>query len=723
MAVARNTTAADRRAAEGSKTTAEASSSSATSPRKRTKSPGVRVIGGRIYDSENGKTCHQCRQKTMDFAASCKHLRGDKPCTIKFCHKCLLNRYGENAEEAALLENWSCPKCRGVCNCSFCMKKKGQQPTGILIHAAKATGFSSVHELLDNKGSDVLSAANGLRSLSAGIPPTCTKGSVAPKRSRDKEKDHDEQKDVQCSVTVDDEKDEVPAKKQKKRRLKKLRSLNERDGGNVIELCNGNAKLKNANARKKGAKKVSAISNKIGMQLNNDEHVPNNCGDNEGQDLQHVARLFKQLHDDMNSCINKDEIKVSDKGKKNNVHDKTLCKGQRFQKHGIRNSNSDEAEVLVDMRNKNVKAKLLPKKHKSRKPGAKDPFEHDNLSIVVPQGLPLIEVAGCDWAAEDVGAALQFLEFCNAFSEVLDIKKGEPECVLRELARGRVGRRGVYSSILQFHIKLLSFIQKDLGDGSISYSTSGENWLQTLVECLNESECALEIPSKCLNKGPLTHNSLDLSEKLRLLNLLCDRTLGTEEVRNWIDEENKRYIERNKEVKETIVAAKRKGKDLKKKLKDDVAKAMLILRGGPPLSVAEHENLVSQIRAETEKAHAEMLEIMELLPKNSDNMRCNAVRTQPVFLEGKGCVYWKLAGCCNNPKIILQDIGSWDSVILEDKWFAYDEKEEKAVDRHISSFWNLGRRIHGRFLKQESHFGHGVSCDSVQELTSSNCSA
>ncbi|RZR86699.1 hypothetical protein BHM03_00013944 [Ensete ventricosum] len=391
MAVARNTTAADRRAAEGSKTTAEASSSSATSPRKRTKSPGVRVIGGRIYDSENGKTCHQCRQKTMDFAASCKHLRGDKPCTIKFCHKCLLNRfrytrnshrflfhilfrsegndgrgfrcfrYGENAEEAALLENWSCPKCRGNLT---------------------------------------------------------TKGSLAPKRSRDKEKDHDEQKDVQCSVTVDDEKDEVPAKKQKKRRLKKLRSLNERDGGNVIEICNGNAKLKNANARKKGAKKVSAISSKIGMQLNNDEHVPNNCGDNEGQDLQHVARLFKQLHDDMNSCINKGEIKVSDKGKKNNVHDKTLCKGQRFQKHGIRNPNSDEAEVLVDMRNKNVKAKLLPKKHKSRKPGAKDPFEHDNLSIVVPQGLPLIEVAGCDWAAEDVGAALQFLEFCNAFSEV-----------------------------------------------------------------------------------------------------------------------------------------------------------------------------------------------------------------------------------------------------------------------------------------------------------------
>lgn len=26
---------------------------------KRAKCPGVRVIGNRIYDSENGKTCHQ----------------------------------------------------------------------------------------------------------------------------------------------------------------------------------------------------------------------------------------------------------------------------------------------------------------------------------------------------------------------------------------------------------------------------------------------------------------------------------------------------------------------------------------------------------------------------------------------------------------------------------------------------------------------------------------
>ncbi|CAH2065877.1 unnamed protein product [Thlaspi arvense] len=123
-------------------------------PLKRTTNPGVRVVGGRIYDSSNGKTCHQCRQKTMDFVASCKSMSKNKQCTINFCHKCLSNRYGEDAEEVETSDDWICPKCRGICNCSFCRKKRGQSPTGILTHRAKASGLSSVSELLQVEGSD-----------------------------------------------------------------------------------------------------------------------------------------------------------------------------------------------------------------------------------------------------------------------------------------------------------------------------------------------------------------------------------------------------------------------------------------------------------------------------------------------------------------------------------------------------------------------------------------
>jgi len=34
---------------------------------------------------------------------------------------CVEFRYGEKAEEVDLLNDWNCPKCKGICNCSLCM--------------------------------------------------------------------------------------------------------------------------------------------------------------------------------------------------------------------------------------------------------------------------------------------------------------------------------------------------------------------------------------------------------------------------------------------------------------------------------------------------------------------------------------------------------------------------------------------------------------------------
>ncbi|CAL9067697.1 uncharacterized protein LOC103976670 isoform X1 [Musa acuminata AAA Group] len=701
MAVPHNATTEGDPATEDIKNPAEASPTAVSSPSKHNKSLGVRVAHGRTYDSENGKSCHQCRQRTTDFGAPCRQIRKDKPCPIKFCYKCLLNRYGEKAEEVALMQDWSCPKCRGVCNCSCCMKKKGHLPTGILIHTAKATGFSSVHELLYKQGSDVLAAANGLRSLSAASPDVYKKGLVAHKRSHGKENHLDEP-----SVGGDDKKGNSHAKKETKRASKKLKRDSECGGENVIGLCRSNAKPKDDDTQKQDEKKPFVKNGNTEMQPNNDKPVHMNCINDQLKGLQHLPNSPEQQNDYTDNWLNTDAIKVSGKKKIHNVQGKPSRKVHKIKKHGNKYSNIVEEKVSAGLPNKKVKLKQLVKDRKSRKYGSNNPTERENLAIVIPQGAPLIEVAGVDWAAEDVGAALQFLEFCNAFSEVLDIKKGEPINVLRELSRGCVGRRGVHSSIVKFHIKLLMFIQKDMGNESVSYSSSGDKWLQSAVNCINESECALKVPLECLNKDSLAYDSWDASDKLKLLNLLCDITLGTEELRNWIDKENKKYIERNKEAKETIIAAKKKGKDLKKKLKDDVAKAMLSLKEGS-YSDAEHENLVSQIRAETEKAHAEMLEIMEQLPKDSDNTRKDAVRTEPLFLEGEGRVYWTLGGFCSNSKIILQDIRTWDSVMLEDKWFTYVEEEKNSVERHISSSRrNWRQKMSGGFLEQDSEDVH-----------------
>jgi len=110
--------------------------------KKRTSNPGIRQQGGRIYDSENGTTCHQCRQKTIEIKAKCKQ------CTLYYCPRCLENRYNEAVAEVNAIPDWSCPRCRKSCNCSNCRKKAGLEATGILAKVAKTAGFGSVSELL-----------------------------------------------------------------------------------------------------------------------------------------------------------------------------------------------------------------------------------------------------------------------------------------------------------------------------------------------------------------------------------------------------------------------------------------------------------------------------------------------------------------------------------------------------------------------------------------------
>lgn len=98
------------------------------------------------YD-QSGTTCHQCRQKTDDLKTIC---RSDSCFGVRgqFCGPCLRNRYGEDAKAAIMDRTWICPPCRGICNCSFCMPKRGRRATGILIHLAKEKGFQSVKAFL-----------------------------------------------------------------------------------------------------------------------------------------------------------------------------------------------------------------------------------------------------------------------------------------------------------------------------------------------------------------------------------------------------------------------------------------------------------------------------------------------------------------------------------------------------------------------------------------------
>eukprot|EP00887_Chlorella_sp_A99_P003288 scaffold9.g3288.t1 len=64
---------------------------------------GVRIQGGRVYDSKYGVTCHWCRQKTLEDHITCcrEDCGGGRKLTISFCKLCLKNRHGEDIVQLA----------------------------------------------------------------------------------------------------------------------------------------------------------------------------------------------------------------------------------------------------------------------------------------------------------------------------------------------------------------------------------------------------------------------------------------------------------------------------------------------------------------------------------------------------------------------------------------------------------------------------------------------
>ncbi|MBA0803113.1 hypothetical protein Gohar_013361 [Gossypium harknessii] len=132
--------------------------------------------GRRIYDSVKGKTCHQCRQKTLGHRTNCSKCNMVQG---QFCGDCLYMRYGEHVLEANENPNWVCPVCRGICNCSLCRQAKGWAPTGSLYRKITKMGFKSVaHYLIQTrcvqtnveKNPDKTDQVSAKRSLSFPAP-------------------------------------------------------------------------------------------------------------------------------------------------------------------------------------------------------------------------------------------------------------------------------------------------------------------------------------------------------------------------------------------------------------------------------------------------------------------------------------------------------------------------------------------------------------------------
>ncbi|KAL5230726.1 hypothetical protein ABZP36_029502 [Zizania latifolia] len=477
----------------------------------------VVVQGARVA----GNTCHQCRQKIRGLAASCKLLKKKKNgnlCPIKYCSRCLRNRYGENVEEVTKDETWSCPKCKGICNCSLCMKKKGQSPTGILAHTAKASGCKSVHELLNN----------GYKG--------------------------------------------VPA------------------------LLESSEKVKSAPLKKKDLKRALEPAAAGELLAEGDENVG------------------------------------------------------------------------IDFNSRKVNNGVRRKKDKS-------PAAPEN-AVVLPKGTPFTSVAGAEMDLEDVGPAVQFVEFCRTFAEIFRVRKGQPERILQDIAGGR-GLRVVSSLVAEFHINLLCIIQEGRGMKPVIYSRDSDAWIVDVGKCISESTFVpKELPLDCLSQGVMGYKNLSPSCKLHVLNFLSNESLSTEKLRSCISAETKN-------VSEKVHSSKEKDKEPKEATKDNTDEPTLLKTEGAVLTIEENKDAISEIKEGNEVKHAAI----------NEKKHGGFLRTKPILADN-GAFYWKLDGHCNNPIMMLQEVDTDDLMGNKDKWFMLNEDEEKIVEDYVSTRPKRQRRKH-----------------------------
>ncbi|PWA54655.1 Zinc-finger domain of monoamine-oxidase A repressor R1 [Artemisia annua] len=646
-------------------------------PRKRNKAPGVRVVGGRVYDSENGKTCHQCRQKTLDFTADCKNSSKGKPCTLKYCCTCLMNRYGEKAEEVAALEDWSCPRCRELCNCSFCMKKRGHNPTGALVQIAKVGGFSSVSDLLNVKGAE--NVGNYKIPTRKGASPRKQAASeegnmITSAKKPGKENILDGKKDL---IVIPPSSVQNPVEgKPKKMKRKALKVIHDVNGVNVATPNKASGTLNDTHPKDLKGKVLTQTHDTV--VLKETSHCP---GEKKLKKMK--IEGFKEMPEQDADTVSKDSSGYPKKGITNEKVDAGIQQDVKAFEIII---HIDEDEQMANLHkcsnaldkqsDQNTKPCVNTTKHQNN-----DFKLHEKLSEAVaplPTGTKLVKIAGVDIPKEEAGNALQFLEFCATFGEILNLRKGQGEVVVRELINGRSTRRGKYSGIVQFQIQLLSVIQEDIG----SESPNSDTWLMTLKSCIPDSTHTQEAFA-CIDKKGGGYDHLNSSMKLRLLNFLCDEVLGTEKIRNWIDDQNVKFAEQKKEAREKLAAARDKEKCLKQKMQDDIAKAV-IAKNGVPLTIQEHESLVSEIKKNTAQVHDEMLECKKMVP--IDNKRPDAVRTEPIFRDNEGRVYWRLKGFSDKLVVLLQDIGTGDDTTeSSESWFEFDAEQMNVIDKHINA--------------------------------------
>ncbi|KAM3295328.1 hypothetical protein ACQJBY_037917 [Aegilops geniculata] len=283
--------------------------------------------------------------------------------------------------------------------------------------------------------------------------------------------------------------------------------------------------------------------------------------------------------------------------------------------------------------------------------------------IVIPRGTLVTCVAGVEMQPEDVGAAIQFLEFCRSSGEIFQIRKGQSEKIVKDITGDRQLRE-VSSVVAELHANLLSVIENG-NYKPLKYPRHGDAWIRKLRKYITDSTLhAKDFILECLSHGLSGYKNLSPSHKLDVLNSLCDEALSSEKLKTRI--EARECVARQK-----IRAATEKEKELKER-QNDMAKTM----GGEITGNDEANNIFCQIKEAKEVKQAAMNELEEL--------GC-VLRSTPVMVD-KGVAYWKLDGYCNNnTNILRQEFDNEATMKNQDKWFMFSEDEQKVVENHVTT--------------------------------------
>ncbi|CAN7066363.1 unnamed protein product [Brassica rapa subsp. trilocularis] len=316
------------------------------------------------------------------------------------------------------------------------------------------------------------------------------------------------------------------------------------------------------------------------------------------------------------------------------------------------------------------------------KPVLKEKEEFQLAEVKLPQGIQSITVSSVDLHPENAGSVLQFLEFCLTFREALGLRDGQAHSVVHEVLSERSTSQE-HSMLTQTIIQLLTLILADRGEISVGISATDDRWFTILGECLAESEVKLDdFPPEMFHKGISEYAEMDSSQKLKLLNYLCDEALGISLMRNFIDNhENPKYVEKKKRAEEKLNAAEAKGKELYQKIKDDFSKTEAD-NNGVALTIEQRVAIISQMSAESEEVHFEKKKALEMQPKSQEYN--DALRTNPVELEDNGLILWNLKSYNEEPTILLQDLGSYSDICPHEKWYSFSSEQKPQVEKYIT---------------------------------------